>query len=81
MAEMLVFVNDSRGQPAWDCQVQVRSSTADPWKQAIEDGHVAVFRRAVFVDSTAHSTLEVSIRHLDQEGVLRFALASSSGTP
>ena len=46
MKELLVFVNRNGSLPAWDCRVELRTSDADPWKQAIEDGHVGVYRRA-----------------------------------
>jgi hypothetical protein len=71
--ELLVYVN--RGVvPAWDCRVEVRTSPADPWKQAIEDGRVAVYRRATQVDAGAHAVAEVRIRAEGDEVVLKFPL-------
>jgi hypothetical protein len=51
--ELLVFVNRNRVLPAWDCRVDLRTSDQDPWKQAIEDGHVGVYRRAAKVDAVS----------------------------
>jgi hypothetical protein len=75
MKELLVFVNRSRGLPAWDCRVDLRTSDADPWKPAIEDGHVGVYRRATRVDAGEHSVLQVWIRAEGNETVLRFPLS------
>ncbi len=73
MQELLVYVN--RGPlPAWDCRVDVRTSDADPWKQAVEDGRVAVYRRAARVDAGEHAVAQVRIRAESDEVVLRFPL-------
>ena len=74
MRELLVFVNRDRVLPAWDCRVDLRTSDADPWKQAIEDGHVGVYRRAAKVDEREHSVLQVWIRAEGSETVLRIPL-------
>ena len=74
MQELLVFVNRNGALPAWDCRVDLRTSDADPWKQAIEDGHVAVYRRAAAVDAHDHAVLQVRIRVEGSETVLRFPL-------
>jgi hypothetical protein len=74
MRELLVFVNRDRVLPAWDCRVDLRTSDADPWKQAIEDGHVGVYRRAAKVDEREHSVLQIWIRAEGSETVLRIPL-------
>ncbi len=74
MNEFLVIVTDGRGQPAWDCLVDVRTAGADPWKQAIQDGRVGVYRRAALVGPGERSVLQVQVRRNDQETVLRFPL-------
>ncbi len=76
MRELLVFVNRNRVLPAWDCRVDLRTSDADPWKQAIEDGHVGVYRRAAKVDEREHSVLQIRIRAEGNETVLRIPLKS-----
>jgi len=73
LKELLVFVN-RKSLPAWDCRVDVRTSDADPWKQAIEDGHVGVYRRAAKVDAGEHRVLQVWIHAEDSDTVLRFPL-------
>lgn len=74
LQELLVFVTRNGAQPAWDCRVDLRTSDADPWKQAIEDGRVGVYRRAAKVDGGEHSVLQVWIHAEDSETVLRFPL-------
>ncbi len=74
MNEFLVMVNDSRGRPAHDLVVSLRSGDADPWKQAIQDGQVGVYRTAVKIEPGANPVLQVQLQGKDAEGVLRFPL-------
>jgi hypothetical protein len=74
MDEFLVIITGERGQPAWDCLVDIRTSDADPWKQSIQDGRVGVYRRAAQVEPGERSVLQVQIRRGDDTGVLRFPL-------
>ena len=74
MNEFLVIITDQRGQPAWNCLVDVRSADVDPWKQAIQDGRVGVFRRAALVGPGERSVLQVQVRRDDQQTILRFPL-------
>lgn len=77
MQELLVLVNRNHTLPAWDCRVDLRTADQDPWKQAIEDGHVGVYRRAVKVDAL-HSILQVWIRAEGTQAVLKFPLKIAS---
>jgi len=77
MRELLVFVNRGAELPAWDCRIDLRTSDADSWKQAIEDGRVGVYRRAAQVDQD-HSVLQVWIRAEGSETVLRIPLIQKS---
>ena len=81
MKELLVFVNRGPTLPAWDCRVDLRTSDADPWKQAIEDGHVGVYRRALKVDDGEHSVLQIWIRVAGNETVLRIPLTRKPAPP
>jgi hypothetical protein len=76
MKELLVYINRNGALPAWDCRVDLRTSDADPWVQAIEDGRVGVYRRAAKVDAREHSVLQVWIRAEGSDTVLRFPLRS-----
>lgn len=72
--EFLVTVTDSRGRPAYNLVVSLRTSDASAWKQAIEDGQMGVYRTAVKIESAADPVLQVQIRRKDDEGVLYFPL-------
>ncbi len=80
MRELLVFVNRGAELPAWDCRIDIRTSDADSWKQAIEDGRVGVYRRAAQVDPE-HSVLQVWIRAEGSETVLHIPLIRKSAPP
>ena len=80
MRELLVFVNRGGELPAWDCRIDLRTSDADSWKQAIEDGRVGVYRRAAQVDRE-HSVLQIRIRAAGSETVLRIPLIQKSAPP
>lgn len=81
MKELLVFVNRGRTLPAWNCRIDLRTSDADPWKQAIEDGHVGVYRRALKVDDKEHAVLQIWIRTAGEEAVLKVPLVRSPAPP
>lgn len=73
--EFLVMVANSRGKPAYDLVVSLRTSDRDPWIQAIEDGQVGVYRRAVKIEGNGKPpVLQVQIKLKDNQGVLYFPL-------
>jgi hypothetical protein len=72
--EVWVLLTDSKGNPAWDDLVFIRSSDKDPWKQAIQDGRVGVYRRAILLDAQQHTDLQVQIKHNGQQGLLTFSM-------
>lgn len=74
MDEFLVMVTDGRGRPAYNLVVSLRTSDKNPWTQAIEDGQIGVYRRAVKVEPGANSVLQVQIRRKDTEDILYFPL-------
>lgn len=78
MNEFLVLVTGERGRPAYNLVVSLRTDAHDEWKQAIEDGQIGVYRRAVEVEPGTRSVLEVELRDQGSEpgagAVLRFQL-------
>ncbi len=79
MNEFLVMVTDPRGRPAHDLIVSLRASEQDSWTQAIQDGQVGVYRRAVRVAPGAGAVLQVQIRRNGAgEDVLYFPLQMQS---
>jgi hypothetical protein len=81
MKELLVYINKGSTLPAWNCRVEIRTSDEDPWKQAIEDGYVGVYRRAAKVDDRDHSRVQVRIRAEGDETVLIFPLTRKPAPP
>ena len=81
MKELLVYINKGSTLPAWDCRVEIRTSDEDPWKQAIEDGYVGVYRRAAKVDDRDHSSVQVRIRAEGDETVLIFPITRKPAPP
>ncbi len=79
MNEFLVIITDARGQPGWDCLVALRTAETDPWKQAIQDGRVGVFRRAALVARGERAVIQVQISHGDQQTVLHFPINLAPG--
>ncbi len=71
-SEFLVMVADSRGRPAYNLVVSMRTKDSEPWTQAIEDGQVGVYRRGIKAEPGA--VLQVQIRQDGAEGALRFPL-------
>lgn len=74
MNEVLVMVTDTRGRPGYNMIVSLRSSDQDQWRQAIQDGQVGVYRRAIDLAPGDRSVLQVQLKTLDGAGVLRFPL-------
>jgi hypothetical protein len=72
MNEFLVIATGERNRPAYDLIVSLRSSDADPWKQAIQDGQVGVYRRAAELQAPGRTVLQVQLRRGSAEGVLNF---------
>lgn len=75
MNEFIVIVNEASGKPGFDLMVNLRMNDQGRWRQAIPDGNIGVFRRALRVDDVAKDQLTVRLQ--DREGrssVLHFAL-------
>ena len=71
--EVVVIVSGEHHRPIYDALVSVRAQQTQPWVQAIEDGHVGVYRRAVNFGHGPTVTLEVQLqREQDPTGVLSF---------
>jgi hypothetical protein len=77
--EILVILAAPRGVSTYDCIVWLRTGEADPWVQAIQDGHSGVYRRVVQLEPPQRSTLHVRISRQNEQGELRFAVISTTG--
>mgnify|MGYP005815744943 CR=1 FL=1 len=81
MNEFLVMVTGERGRPAHDLVVSLRTDDHDVWTQAIQDGQLGIYRRAVEVAPGVRSVLQVQVKRNGEEGILRFPLQLPGGTP
>lgn len=75
MMEFLIIANRPGRKPAFNLLVYLRVGPTGEWVQAIEDGHVGVYRRALRVRDPAKDVLYVHIKRDDKEGVIEFPLA------
>ncbi len=73
MNEFIVLAGYSDRRAAHDMIVSVRSSPDAPWQQAIQDGNIGAYRRAVSLNA-GPQTLYVHMRRSLDETVLEFPL-------
>lgn len=60
--EVVVGLTKGTGlQPIYDAQVHIRANSQQAWTQAIEDGHVGVYRRALDFGNPGTTQIEVQI--------------------
>lgn len=74
MNEFLVIATRKPRKPAFDLMVSIRMSESDPWRQAIQDGHVGVYRRALKVADPATQAVLVRLERGEERVELRFPL-------
>lgn len=77
--EVVVIITGEHHRPVYDALVAVRADAEQPWVQAIEDGHVGVYRRAVLFGHGPSVTLQVRVQRADAQSVLEFPVTLSSG--
>ena len=75
MNEFIVIATKKARTPVSDLIISLRTNETDPWKQAIQDGHIGAYRRAVNVNDPLKDILSVQIRKDDETHVLKFPLA------
>ena len=73
--EVVVVVAGERHRPIYDAVVNLRAQESLPWVQAIEDGHVGVYRRAVRFAAGAQGNLQVQLQRGEDRIVLDFPVA------
>jgi hypothetical protein len=74
MSEIVVIVTGSRGRPIQDLTVSMRASESMPWVQAIQDGLIGVYRRAVDIGDGESIILQVRLQQGSDEQVMRFPI-------
>lgn len=74
MSEIVVIVTGPRGRPVQDLLVSLRAAKAAPWIQAIQDGLIGVYRRAIDLGENDTAELQVRLQRGTDEKVLLFPL-------
>ncbi len=74
VCEFLIMASFANNTPAHSMMVSIRMNDQGPWKQAIQDGMVGVYRRSDRVNSLDTDVLAIQLKRKGEEGVLRFAL-------
>ncbi|MDQ6998782.1 MAG: hypothetical protein Q9M17_08705 [Mariprofundus sp.] len=77
MNEFLVIVNREGRRHIPDLLVHIRTNSSK-WKQAIPDGALGVYRRALLVNDIHADSLHVRLSYHGKKGELNFALASEN---
>ncbi len=81
MNEFLVIATRPPRKPAHDLIVSLRINDRGKWHQAIQDGHVGVYRRAILVPDPDNDVLAVRLQRDEREGVLYFPLRQQEASP
>lgn len=78
MNEFLIIASREGRKPAHNLVIHLRMNEEGRWHQAIQDGHVGVYRRAVAVSDPDNDVLDVRIERDNRQGVLRFRLGDQT---
>ncbi len=74
MSEIVVIVTGARGRPIQDLTVSLRGKDSTQWVQAIQDGLIGVYRRAIDIGDGESIVLQVRLQQGTDEQVLLFPL-------
>ena len=74
MSEIVVIVTGLRGRPVQDMTVSLRGGDSMQWVQAIQDGNIGVYRRAIDIGEGETIVLQVRLQQGKDEKVLLFPL-------
>ena len=78
MSEIVVIVTGPHGRPDSDLTVSLRSDSSMPWVQAIQDGLIGVYRRAIDIGDSEQAVLQVRLQSGKDDKVLRFPIKLGS---
>lgn len=81
MVEFLVVARREPRGPANNLLVNIRIDEEGRWRQAIQDGHLGVYRRAIAVEDPENDVLQVRIEYDNRTGILYFPLAIPEPVP
>lgn len=74
MSEIVVIITAPHGRPAGDLIVSLRGRGSAPWVQAIEDGYIGVYRRAVDIGENRTGVVQVRLKQGTEQKVLLFPI-------
>ena len=78
MSDVVVIVTGMRGRPISDLTVSLRGSDSMPWVQAIQDGFIGVYRRAIDLEGKDLAVVSVRIQQAGAETVLKLPVRLSA---
>ena len=79
MSEIVVIITGPHGRPAGNLIVSLRGTESAPWIQAIEDGYIGVYRRAVDIGEDRNGVVRVLIQQGKEQKILRFPIELVAG--
>jgi hypothetical protein len=79
MSEIVVIVTGPRGKPAGDLTVSLRGNDSMPWVQAIQDGFIGVYRRAIDIGDGKKAEVQVRLQQGAAQKVLLFPFKLAAG--
>lgn len=74
MSEIVVIITGPHGRPIPDLIVSLRGNDSMPWVQAIQDGMIGVYRRAIDIGDGSEVVLQVQLLHGTEQKVLFYPL-------
>lgn len=79
MSEIVVIVTGPHGKPVGDLTVSLRGNESIPWVQAIQDGFIGVYRRAVDIGDGEAAEVQVRLQQGAVQKILHFPLKLAAG--
>lgn len=79
MSEIVVIITGPHGRPAGDLTVSLRGNDAMPWVQAIQDGFIGVYRRAIDIGEGGTAVVQVRLEQGSVQKVLLFPFKLAEG--
>ena len=78
MSEIVIIITGPHGRPIPNLTVSIRGSDSSAWVQAIQDGMIGVYRRAVDIGEGNPAVLQVRLQQGTEEKVLLYPLKLAS---
>lgn len=81
MNEFIVIATVEQRKPANSLIVSLRINEEGRWHQAIQDGNVGAYRRALLVKDPQQDNLFVQVDYDNRQGILMFPLKEQKVRP